>query len=339
MTTDTAIFDRLALLADATRARLLLALEEQELTVSELCSVLQLPQSTVSRHLKSLGDEGWVASRREGTSRHYRTTVDELPDAARRLWRLTRSEVSKTPLVEEDGRRLASVLAERRSRSQEFFSSAAGQWDRMRRELFGDRAELIPLLALLPREWKVGDLGCGTGRMGEALAPFVSKLVAVDDSPAMLEAAKERLARFDHVEVRRGRLEALPVEDGSLDVALVALVLHHLPEPGRAVAEAARALQPGGRLLVVDMLPHDREEYRQEMGHVWLGFSEERITGWLEDAGFEELQFTHLPPMPDSRGPGLFVAQGTVTKSPSKVAVIGPTLAEEEIQMPSPVSG
>lgn len=314
MTTDTAIFDRLSLLADPTRARLLLALEEQELTVSELCSVLQLPQSTVSRHLKSLGDDGWVASRREGTSRHYRTTVDELPEAARRLWRLTRSEVSTTPQAEEDGRRLASVLAERRARSQEFFSSAAGQWDRMRRELFGDRAELVPLLALLPREWTVGDLGCGTGRMAEALAPFVSRLVAVDDSPAMLEAAKERLARFDHVEVRRGRLEALPVEDGALDVALVSLVLHHLPEPGKAVAEAARALKPGGRLLVVDMLPHDREEYRQEMGHVWLGFSEERLAGWLEDAGFEALDVTPLPPMPDSQGPGLFVAQASLSR-------------------------
>lgn len=334
MTPDTAIFNRLSLLADPTRARLLLALEEQELTVSELCSVLQLPQSTVSRHLKSLGDDGWVASRREGTSRHYRATVDELPEAARRLWRLTRGEVSKTPSAEEDGRRLATVLAERRSRSQEFFSSAAGQWDRVRRELFGDRAELIPLLALLPREWTVGDLGCGTGRMAEALAPFVSKLVAVDDSPAMLEAAKERLARFDHVEVRRGRLEALPVEDGALDVALVSLVLHHLPEPAKAVAEAARVLKPGGRLLIVDMLPHDREEYRQEMGHVWLGFSEERLAGWLQDAGFGELQFAPLPPMPDSQGPGLFVAQATVTEQPPEPAternVAEPELAAME---------
>jgi len=330
MTTDTAIFDRLSLLADPTRARLLLALEEQELTVSELCSVLQLPQSTVSRHLKSLGDDGWVASRREGTSRHYRTTVDELPEAARRLWRLTRSEVSKTPSAEEDGRRLATVLAERRSRSQEFFSSAAGQWDRVRRELFGDRAELVPLLALLPREWTVGDLGCGTGRMAEALAPFVSRLVAVDDSPAMLEAARERLARFDHVEVRRGRLEALPVKDGALDVALVSLVLHHLPEPAKAVAEAARVLKPGGRLLVVDMLPHDREEYRQEMGHVWLGFSEERIAGWLDDAGFEALDVTPLPPMPDAQGPGLFVARAIVAEQRVETRA-EETVAEREL--------
>jgi len=331
---DTPIFDRLSLLADSTRARLLLVLEKEELTVSELCSVLQLPQSTVSRHLKTLGDDGWVVSRREGTSRHYRATVEALPETSQRLWRLTRSEVSRTPAAEQDAQRLASVLAERRSRSQEFFSTVAGQWDRLRLELFGERGELIPLLGLLPEEWTVGDLGCGTGRLAEALAPFVSQIVAVDDSAAMIEAARDRLARFEHVEVRRGRLEALPVEDGVLDVALVALVLHHLPEPAKAVAEAARALKPGGRLLVVDMMPHDREEFRQEMGHVWLGFAEQRLTGWLDAAGFEALRFTPLPAESNARGPGLFAARAvrgkTLARSPEKKT------AKEEVATPVP---
>lgn len=308
-TTETAIFDRLSLLADATRARLLLALEEQELTVSELCSVLQLPQSTVSRHLKVLGDDGWVTSRREGTSRHYRATLDDLPEPARRLWQLTRGEVSRLLMVEEDARRLASVLAERRSRSQEFFSGAAGEWDRLRRDLFGERAELAPLLALLPEHWIVGDLGCGTGRTSEALAPFAERVVAVDDSAAMLEAARQRLERFPHVEVRRGRLEALPLEDQALDVAILSLVLHHLPEPGKTLAEVARVLRPGGRLLVVDMLPHEREEFRQDMGHVWLGFAEDRLAGWLETTGFEALRFLPLPADPGVAGPGLFAAR------------------------------
>lgn len=337
MTSDTAIFDRLTLLADPTRARLLLALAEHELTVSELCSVLQLPQSTVSRHLKTLGDDGWVASRREGTSRHYRATLDELPEAARGLWRLTRDEVTHTPQAEQDAQRLASVLAERRSRSQEFFSGAAGEWDKLRPELFGERSELSPLLAWLPSDWTVGDLGCGTGRVAEALAPFVARVVAVDDSAAMLEAARERLARFDHVEVREGRLEALPLDDATLDAALIALVLHHLPEPARAIAEAARVLKPGGELLVVDMLPHDREEYRQEMGHVWLGFSERRIGGWLEAAGCEAVRFLPLPADPGARGPGLFAVRAARTSKLLSQTKKPPATVEQDKKL-APVS-
>lgn len=308
MLTEAAIFDRLSLLSDATRVRLLLALEEQELTVSELCAVLQLPQSTVSRHLKVLGDDGWVSSRRDGTSRHYRATPEQLDPAARRLWHLTREQVAALPSAEQDARRLESVLAARRSKSQEFFSSTAGGWDRLRRDLFGARAELVPLLALLEASWVVGDLGCGTGQVAEALAPFVARVFAVDESDAMLEAARARLAPFPSVEVRRGRLETLPIEDGRLDVAVLALVLHHVPEPARALVEVARTLRPGGRLLVTDMLPHDREEYRQEMGHVWLGFSEERLAGWLEAAGLEGLRWLSLPADPEAQGPSLFAA-------------------------------
>lgn len=308
MPTDTAIFDRLSLLADATRVRLLRVLEEQELTVSELCAVLQLPQSTVSRHLKVLGDDGWVSSRRDGTSRHYRTTLEALDGSARRLWHLTREQVAALPAVEQDAQRLESVLAARRSKSQEFFSSSAGRWDRLRRELFGSRAEVAPLLALLEESWVVGDLGCGTGQVAEALAPFVRQVIAVDDSAAMLEAARARLAPFPHVEVRRGRLEALPIEDGRLDVAVLALVLHHVPEPARAMAEVHRVLRPGGRSLIIDMRPHDREEYRQQMGHVWLGFPEKRLTGWLEAAGLEAMKLVALPANPEAQGPGLFAA-------------------------------
>lgn len=308
MTTETTIFDRLQLLADTTRCRLLLVLADQELTVSELCTVLQLPQSTVSRHLKVLGNEGWLASRRDGTSRFYRATLDELEPAARRLWDLAREEVATLAVVEQDARRLAGVLAERRSKSQEFFSSAAGRWDRLRQELFGRRGELLPLLALLPEEWVVGDLGCGTGRVAETLAPFISRVIAVDDSEAMLATAQERLAPYPNVEIRRGRLEELPVDDDSLDVAVLALVLHHVPEPGRALAEAARAIRPDGRLLLVDMEPHEREDYRSEMGHVWLGFPAERIDGWLTEAGFEEIRSRPLPGDPEAKGPTLFAA-------------------------------
>jgi ArsR family transcriptional regulator len=305
---DGLILDHLSTLSDATRSRLLLLLDRHELTVSELCSIMQLPQSTVSRHLKALADDGWVGARAEGTSHLYTMTRDELDAPARRLWQLVREQVGPTPAAAQDQRRLQSALAERRTKSQEFFSSSAGQWDRLRDELFGDKFPLAAFAALAEPKWIVGDLGCGTGAMTAALAPFVTRVVAVDGSAAMLQAARKRLQRYDNVDLRRGELESLPVEDGHLDLALLILVLHHVPDPERTLGEVARTLKPGGRLIVVDMLPHDRESYRQQMGHVWLGFSADHIRSMLGNHRFGGIRTVPLAPDPRAKGPGLFVA-------------------------------
>lgn len=302
------VLDHLNVLADATRGRLLLVLEGQELTVSELCSVLQMPQSTVSRHLKVLVDDGWLEVRPEGTSRFYLLEGDRLDKSRRKLWRAVRGELADLPAATQDAQRLASVLAARATGSREFFRASAGEWDRLRRELFGRQAGPAALLGLLDPDLVVGDLGCGTGAVSAALAPFVAKVVAVDGSPAMLAAARERLAGVETVELRSGELEALPVADGELDAAVLHLVLHHLAEPGRALAEVGRALRPGGRLLVVDMSHHERQEYRQELGHVWLGFDRRQIGRWCEAAGLERLRVMPLPPDPEARGPNLFAA-------------------------------
>src|SRR5437899_4505113 len=224
-----AILDHLASLADTTRSRILLLLDRHELTVSELCGIMQLPQSTVSRHLKALADAGWIAARAEGTSHLYTMTRDELDGSARRLWLLVREQVGPSPAAAQDQRRLHAALAERRTKSQELFSSSAGQWDRVRDELFGDRFHLAALGAFANREWVVGDLGCGTGQVSAAIAPFVARVVAVDGSAPMLEAAKKRLEQFDNVDVRRGELEALPIDEGRLDAASLMLVLHYVP--------------------------------------------------------------------------------------------------------------
>ena len=304
----TALFEHLASLSDTTRSRLLLLLDRNELTVSEICTVMQLPQSTVSRHLKALADSGWVSSRAEGTSNLYTKNGDDRDPAARRLWLLVREHVGPTAAAAQDRRRLRTALAARRSKSQEFFSSSAGQWDRVRDELFGDRFHLAALGALADRDWIVADLGCGTGQVTAALAPFVARVIAVDESPAMLHAAKRRLHGIDNVDLRRGELESLPIEDARVDAAMLTLVLHHVPEPSAAVTEVARVLKPGGRVILVDMLPHDRESYRQRMGHVWLGFSEDQIGRVLRDSGLEEVRVVPLPPDARAKGPALFVA-------------------------------
>jgi ArsR family transcriptional regulator len=303
------IFDRLSALADPTRSRLLLLLDRHELTVGELCAALQLPQSTVSRHLKTLADEGWVSVRAEGTSRRYVMPRSALDPSARGLWQLVRDQVSATPSARQDLVRAERVLQERRTASQAFFSSTAGQWDRVRAELYGARTDLAPLAALLDPSLVVGDLGCGTGQTTAALAPFVARVLAVDESGAMLAAARARVGHHDNVEVREGRLESLPLDDAALDVAVLSLVLHFVVDPAAVLREAARALRPGGVLLVVDMEPHEREEYRATMGHLWLGFSAAQLGEWLDGAGFAPPRFAALPPDPQAKGPALFTAR------------------------------
>ena len=301
------VYSRLTSLADPTRSRLLLVLDRHELTVGELCAALTLPQSTVSRHLKQLGDLHWVVSRAEGTSRLYRM-VPRLDATARKLWQLVRDEVSDSDTAARDAQRVTGILAQRSKASQEFFSSAAGKWDALRTELFGRSADVAALAALLDDRWTVGDLGCGTGRLSETVAPFVHRVIAVDASRAMLAAAKRRLAGTTNVELRHGELESLPIEDGVLDVAVCFLVLHNVSEPARVLAEARRALASGGRLLVVDMVPHERLEYRQRMGHVWQGFGEPQLAEWMHDAGFGPLQYRTLPVDAHASGPALFTA-------------------------------
>jgi ubiquinone/menaquinone biosynthesis C-methylase UbiE len=302
------IFDRLQVLADPTRTRLLALLDRHELTVSELCAVTQLPQSTVSRHLKVLGDGGWAASRADGTSRRYRASAERLDPAGRRLWHLVRDQAGAAATGQQDAQRLRSVLAQRRTASQEFFSTAAGQWDRLRSELFGNRADVVGLLGLLDETWTVADLGCGTGQVTELLAPFVAQVIAVDESAGMLAAARKRLREQENVTVREGDLAALPIDDDTLDAALIFLVLHYTAEPADVLAEACRVLKPGGRVLIVDMMPHDRADFRDQMGHVWQGFGPEEMTRWAESAGLRALRYHPLPADPAARGPTLFAA-------------------------------
>ena len=201
-----AILGWMTALADATRARILRLLERHELTVAELCAVLQLPQSTVSRHLKALADERLGGGARRGheppLSRWPSTTSTRRRAGCGRCC-ASRPRRRRAPRRTTGGSRASSPA--RQTPLAGVLPSAAGQWDRLRRELFGERFDLAALAGLLDDDWVVGDLGCGTGQIAAALAPFVRRVIAVDSSRAMLQAARQRLGALDNVELRQRR--------------------------------------------------------------------------------------------------------------------------------------
>jgi ubiquinone/menaquinone biosynthesis C-methylase UbiE len=300
-------------LSDKTRLRLLHLLEGNEIGVAELCEIVQLPQSTVSRHLRVLSDLKWLSSRREGAAHFYRLILDELDDEARKLWLLTRDQTKSWTAVHQDELRLERVLRDRQSETQNFFAGAAGEWDRLREEMYGSLFTQSAILSLLPEEFTVADLGCGTGEIAALLAPHVKKVIAVDNSAAMLKAARKRLGEQGNVELHRAQLESLPIESGSCDAALLILVLSYVDDPGVVLKEIARILKPGGKLVLVDLLAHDREDFRRQMNQRHAGFSPEMLKSLLTGGGFasDAVVITPLPPEPQSKGPALFLATAT----------------------------
>jgi len=298
-----------AALADPQRARMLRLLEREELAVGELALALQSPQSTMSRHLKALHDAGLVAKRTEGTATLYRLSPDAIASDAREAWTMLRRSFDGRGELADDDRRMAEVIAARSGDPKGFFGRVGGDWTGLRLGLFGDRFASEALLALLPPEWCVADLGCGTGEISAEIAPFVRKVVAIDREPAMLEAARKRLAEHRNVEVRKGSLEDLPAASCEFDACVISLVLHHVRAPVRVLASARAALAKHGSILVVDMAQHARSEYRTTMGHEHLGFSHGALETLASEAKLRVALYRPLRPAIDAKGPGLFVAR------------------------------
>ena len=305
------LFDRLTALSEPTRVRILRLLQREELAVGELVRVLQTPQPTVSRHLKQLDESGWVLKRRAGTASYYRFAGADLDEPGRALWASVAEVVDaegESTLWAEDLRRLDGVIAARTGDSAELFRRLGSRWDGVKRELFGDAYLLPTLLALLPPGLRIADLGCGTGGMLPVLAPVAGRLIGVDREEAMLDVARERVAGLDNVTLLAGMLDALPLAAGAVDLALCALVLHHVRELAPVFREVARVLAPGGRVVLLDMVEHDREDYRDTMGHQHLGFSEATLAELAASAGLFLSSWRVLPADPEAAGPGLFVA-------------------------------
>lgn len=298
----------LGTLGDMARLRMLRLLVREELGVGELARALQLPQSTVSRHLKPLHDQGWVVKRTEGTQSLFRLVPEHLAPDMRTLWTMSLEHMGSAPTYEEDDARLAQVLAARRVDSRTFFGRIGGEWDELRRQLFGSAFGADALLALLDPGTVVADLGCGTGDAAERLAPYVKRVLAIDREPAMLAAARKRLATFRNVEFRQGDIFTLPLKAGEADVLVMMLVLHHLDDPGAALKGIARVMGQGARLLIVDMVRHDRTSYQHTMGHRHLGFAESELRDLARGAGLKLARYTRLRPDTQGKGPGLFTA-------------------------------
>lgn len=298
-------------LADETRLRLVRILERHELSVAELCEVLQLPQSTVSRHLKVLSEQEWVRSRSQGTTNLYRTVLDELDPTPRKLWLLAREQTDGWATTAQDELRLQQTLRKRQADPQAFFAGAAGQWDKLRGELYGRHFSTAALLALLPSTMTIADLGCGTGPLIAELAPHVAGVIGVDNSADMLKAAKKRLGECTNVDLRRGDLIDLPIDDACCDAAMLVLALTYVPDPKRAIAEASRVVKPGGKLIVVDLLPHDRDDFRRQMGQLSLGLSPEFVSTAMRDASLATVVVRSIAPEAAAKGPALFLATAT----------------------------
>lgn len=299
------LHERLSALIQPSRARIMRLLTRAELSGGEVSRVTQGAQSTTSRHLKALTESGWVGSRRVGNTVMFGAS-DQLGELERSLWEALEREFSaRWP---DDSLRLEVTLRERKPNSRDYFGRIGARWEEVRRELYGEHSLAHLAFSMLPRAQVIADLGCGSGGVLELLAPHVDRLIGVDREPAMLEAARERVASFAHVEVRGGELESPPLTQGEIDLALFNLVLHLVDSPVQVLTAACDALSDIGRVVIIDMVAHDREEYRRSMGHISLGFSEDDLSQCASRAGLCLTHYQTLPPDLTASGPALFAA-------------------------------
>ena len=278
-------------LADDTRVRLLNVLAGRELNVNELVAIFEMGQSRISRHLRILADAGLVTVRRDGLWAFYRAV-----DNDDRISASVAPLLKTHPTCREDNKRAAEVARAREEESRRFFDAIAEDWDAIKRNIIGPFDLAGQIARRVPRCPVAVDLGCGTGDLLPSLLLSAEKVIGVDNSPEMLKKAARRFQGEEHrVDLRIGQLEHLPMRDSEAGAAVVSMVLHHLPEPDRGIAESARVLEHGGELIIVDLDKHRNESVRTRYGDRWLGFPAEQIEQWVSGAGFRVLERTSFP--------------------------------------------
>jgi len=342
-------------MADPTRHRILQVLSLHELSVNELVEVLHQPQSTISRHLKVLREAGLLIDRHLGATSMYFTRLparqlvnnesDSKNGTSKMLGVNGRNSdlkdwlldwVASEPLEDMTSRRLNHVIHRRQSSDTDFFESIGSRWDQLRTDAFGHSFHLEALAALLPREWTVADVGCGTGYLLPVLSRQFKRVIAVDPVSKMLEAARNRpeLAASKNVDFRVGSLSDLPIEAGEVDLVVASLVLHHVAEPTEALTEINRSVVKDGKIMIIEQQTHDNQTFRDRMGDQWWGFSDKQLTQWVKRSGFKEIRTSPLPcGQPANRDlgsiPGLFVL--TATKDRNKEQNYSSTSRADEI--------
>ncbi|MDT7935179.1 MAG: metalloregulator ArsR/SmtB family transcription factor [Sphingomonadaceae bacterium] len=271
-------------LGDPTRLRILALVARMELAVGELAEVLGQSQPRVSRHIKILAEAGLIERAKEGAWVFLRASHE--PHAAPLCALMTALKPDGAAL-ERDLARLTDVRSERQAAAQAWFAAHAAEWDGLRSLHTAESEVETAILAALGARpvGRLVDIGTGTGRMIELLGAHSSSAIGIDRSPEMLRLARVKIAAIGGAEVRQGDMAALPLADGAADTVVLHQVLHFAADPARALAEAARVLAPGGRLLVIDFAPHAREELRSTQGHARLGFADETVIGWLRGCG------------------------------------------------------
>jgi SAM-dependent methyltransferase len=275
--------------AEPTRLRVLALAGRGAFCVSEFTEILGQSQPRLSRHLKLLCDCGLLDRVREGANVWFGLPHGEPGAFARDLVaRLPDDD----PILEADRRQAARVLAERARVASESFRRQGADWAEMRALGLPAQAVEAALLALVPEAdaGRLLDIGTGTGRVLELLAPRVSQAIGIDASKAMLALARSRLARpgFAHCSVRLADMYRLPLAEASFDIAVVQMVLHYAEDPPGVLAEVARILRPGGRLIVIDLAHHARNDVATKLAHRWPGFTDAAMRTLLEDVGMQQ---------------------------------------------------
>jgi ubiquinone/menaquinone biosynthesis C-methylase UbiE len=282
--------------AEPTRLRLLALASRGSFCVMEFTEILGQSQPRLSRHLKLLGDCGLLERVREGANVWF--TLPQGDDGA-----LARDLVARLPaddaILESDRRQAARVLAERERIASESFRSKGADWDEMRALDLPARAVEDALLRLIPKveQGRLLDIGTGTGRVLELLAPHYRQALGLDASKAMLALARSRLAQpgLANCAVRLGDMYRLPLADASFDTAVLQMVLHYAEDPAGSVTEAARVLRPGGQLVVIDLAVHERDDLIAKRAHRWPGFSDAAIHQLLSGAGLDPGEAVTIP--------------------------------------------
>ena len=281
----------LRLLADPTRLRLLLLLEQEELSVAELQQILGMGQSRISSHLAQLKRAGVVEDRRVGKNVYYGASENGQGSRRARVSELSRTLARELPETSRDRTSLKLVLRKRQDKAREYFDELAGKFGRRYCPGRSWQALAHALITLLPR-LTVADLGAGEGTLSQLLAKNARKVIAIDNSPKMVEFGSKLAKKhgFKNLEYRLGDIEDPPIAKNSVDLAILSQALHHAIHPRRAIAAAHQILKRGGRLAILDLLSHRFERARELYADHWLGFSEVELHQFLEKSGFREIE-------------------------------------------------